>query len=103
MARMTPFRYAGFWDVPRCLSIQYRGRQFLLLSDFDDDMDEYSDEYSIYEVDLLSDDAQPICTPDFPGNTHFACIGKVSVDQVHFDPSMRKELDASILDRLIDG
>jgi hypothetical protein len=101
MAEMTPFRYGGFYDVPRCLSLRYRGRRFLLQSAFDEELDEYPGEYSVYVVPELSDDSQPVCTPEFLKNTPMACIGKIPIDQVRFDPSMRKELDATILDRLI--
>ena len=101
MAEMTPFRYGGFYDVPRCLSLRYRGKRFLLQSAFDENLDEYPDEYSVYVVPELSDDAQPVCTPEFLRNTPMACIGTIPINQVTFDPSMRKELDASILDCLL--
>ena len=50
MAEMTPFTYGGFYDVPRCISLRYRGRRFLLQSAFDDDLDEYPTDYSVYLV-----------------------------------------------------
>lgn len=101
MAEMTPFRYGGFYDVPRCLSLRYRGRRFLLLSAFDEDIDEYPDEYSVYVVPELPDDSQPVCTPEFLSKTPMACLGQIPIDQVTFDPSKRAELDASCLDELI--
>jgi len=101
MAEMTPFTYGWFYDVPRCISLRYRGRRFLLQSAFDDDLDEYPTDYSAYLVSETADDSRPVCSPEFLSNTPMACIGQIPVDQVTFDPSKREELDASCLDGLI--
>jgi hypothetical protein len=103
MAEMTPFRYGGFYDVPRCLSLRYRERRFLLQSTFDEDLDEYQPDYSVYIVPESADDSRSVCSPEFLSNTPMACIGQIPTDQVKFDASKRKELDASILDSLIAG
>ena len=102
MTEMTPFIYGSFYDVPRCVSFRYCGKRFLLLSPFDEERDEYPDEYSVYVVPDSVDDSQPVCTPEFLGRTPMACLGQIPVDEVLFDPTKRKELDASILDSLID-
>jgi hypothetical protein len=47
---MTPFKYAGFWDFPRCIKLRYRDQYFLLDGPFDEDLDEYPDIYSVYLV-----------------------------------------------------
>jgi hypothetical protein len=103
MVEMTPFRYGGFCDVPRCLSLRYQGRWFLLQSAFDEDLDEYPSEYSVYIVPESADDSRPVCSPEFLSNTPMDCIGQIQIDEVTFDPSKRKELDASILDRFVVG
>jgi len=103
MAEMTPFRYGGFYDVPRCLSLHYRGRRFLLQSAFDDQLDEYPTDYSVYLVPETADDSRQVCSPEFLSNTPMACIGKIPIDQVKFDASKRNELDASVLDRFVAG
>ena len=103
MAKMTPFQYGGFYDVPRCISLHYRGKRFLLQSAFDDDLDEYPSEYSVYVVPESADDSQLVCSPEFLSNTPMACIGQIPIDQVTFDLSKRKELDTSCLDRLLAG
>lgn len=103
MAKMTPFQYGGFYDVPRCISLHYRGKRFLLQSAFDDDLDEYPSEYSVYVVPESADDSQLVCSPEFLSNTPMACIGQIPIDQVTFDLSKRKELDASCLDHLLAG
>jgi len=101
MVEMTAFRYGGFYDVPRCLSFRYRGRRFLLQSAFDEDLDEYPTDYSIYIVPESVDDSVLVCSPEFLSSTPMACIGRIPIDQVTFDPSKRKELDASILDSFV--
>lgn len=98
---MTSFRYGGFYDVPRCLSFRYRGRRFLLHSAFDEELDEYSTDYSVYIIPESADHSLPVCSAECLNNTSMASIGKIPIDQVEFDSSKRKELDASILDTLV--
>jgi hypothetical protein len=33
MAEITPFKWGWFYDVPRCISLRYRGERFVLQSD----------------------------------------------------------------------
>ncbi len=101
MPEMTSFRYGGFYDVPRCLSFRYRGRRFLLHSAFDEELDEFPTDYSVYIIPESADHSLPVCSAEFLNNTSMACIGKIPIDQVKFDPSKRKELDASIVDSLV--
>ena len=101
MAEVTSFKYGGFYDVPRCLSLRYRGRLFLLQSAFDEDLDEYPADYSIYIVPELSDNLRPVCSSEFLDTTPMACIGHIPIEQVVFDPSKREALDASCLDSLL--
>ena len=103
MAEMTPFIYGGFCDVPRCLSLRYRGKRFLLQSAFDEDLDEYPDNYSVYEVPETVSDGRPICSPEFLNNTPMAQIGSILIERVAFDSTKRKELDASVLDPFIEA
>ena len=99
MHTMTPFRYGGFYDVPRCIYLQYKGLHFLLLSEFDEDTDEYTTVYSLYVVPESAHSLVP-CSPEFL-STPMVCIGQIPIDQVTFDISKRKELDASIIDHFV--
>jgi hypothetical protein len=99
ICEMTPFRYGWFWDVPRCVTFDYKGKRFLLQSAFDEDLDEYPTEYSVYVVPESADDSSPVCSPEFLNKTPMPCIGQIPIDQVTFDSTRRKELDASILNR----
>ena len=99
LCEMTPFSYGGFSDVPRCLTLSYHGKRFLLHSAFDEDLDEYPTDYSVYVVPETGDNSPPVCSPEFLNKTPMSCIGQIPIDQVTFDSTRRKELDASILDR----
>jgi hypothetical protein len=99
MPEMTPFKYGGFYDVPRCISLEYRGFRFLLQSWFDEEIDEYPDMYAVSIVPPLAD-VFPPCSPEFLSvpMTH---IGYLPIADVVFDESKRKGLDASVLDRFL--
>jgi hypothetical protein len=99
LSEMTPFSYGGFYDVPRCLTLRYRGKRFLLQSAFDEGLDEYPTDYSVYVVPETAGDSSPVCSPEFLSKSPMSCIGQIPIDQVTFDSTRRKELDASILDR----
>ena len=102
LCEMTPFIYGGFYDVPRCLTLRYRGRHFLLLSAFNDGLDEYDTDYFVYEAPETTDAPRPMCSPEFLSSTPMDFVGRIPIDQVTFDPSNRQKLDARILDPLID-
>ena len=50
VGQMIPFRYGGFWDVPRYILLRYRGKPLLLESPFDENLDEYPDDFAVYEL-----------------------------------------------------
>jgi hypothetical protein len=101
LTEMTPFIYGGFWDVPRCLALRYRGKRFLFLSTFDEEIDEYPSDYSVYVIPESAEDSRQVLSPEFLSNTPMDCIGRIPIDRVTFDSTKRRELDASILDSLI--
>jgi hypothetical protein len=98
MTKMTSFQYVEFYDVPRCIALRYRDKLFLLQSAFDESLDDYPSSYSIYILPDLVKDSLLRGTWEFLSTTKMTCIGQIRIDQVVFDPSKRKELDAAILD-----
>ena len=48
--RWLPIRYRDFWDVPRLIVVETEGRVLLLDSAFDDVLDEFSPEYTVYDL-----------------------------------------------------
>jgi len=83
----VPFKYVDFWDVPRLILVRYRGKPFLLDSDFDEALDEYPDNGSWKFLENVS------LTP----------VGSLPVCDVHFDRTKRRKLDATILDRFVNA
>ena len=101
MVEMMPFQYVEFYDVPRCITLRYREKLLLLQSAFDENLDDYPTSYSVYVLPESVQDALQKSSWKFLDDTPMTCIGRVQVAQVAFDPSKRKELDASLLDGLL--
>jgi hypothetical protein len=98
---MVPFRYVEFYDVPRTIVLRHRGKLLLLQSAFDDKLDDYPDNYSVYE---LADSAETSLDNGswlFLKSATTACIGQIPVNSVRFDDTRRKTLDASVLDGIV--
>ena len=51
---MTAFTYGDFYDVPRQIVLKYKDRLYVLLSAFDDQLDDYPDRYQVFLVPLAS-------------------------------------------------
>jgi hypothetical protein len=102
MGKMTPFQYVEFYDVPRCITLRYRERLFLLQSAFDEGLDDYPTSYLVYVLPESVEAQLKKGSWEFLSKTPTTCIGHVEVDDMVFDSSKRKELDASFLDSLID-
>jgi hypothetical protein len=103
MAEMISFRYAGFYDVPRFILLRHRGQAIYLQSPFDDNLDEYPDVYSAYQVPneiaesvLGGGDWTPLT------NATLQLIGEIPISTVMFDPTKRRTLDAACLDGLLN-
>ena len=101
MVNMTPFQYVEFYDVPRCIALRYAEKLFLLHSAFDEGLDDYPTSYAIYLLPESVEDSLKEGSWEFLSNTPMTSIGHVQVADVVFDPSKRKELDASFLDSLM--
>ncbi len=100
LAEIIPFRYGGFWDVPRYILLRYRERTLLLQSPFDDSMDEYPNVYSVYQVpDAIS---QSVLGGDWTllEGAELRFVGEVPISTVAFDPTKRQTLDSSCLEHL---
>jgi hypothetical protein len=97
---MIPFRYVEFYDVPRCIVVCYRGTSLLLLSAFDNNIDEYPDTYVVYVLPKEAEETFRKGSWKFIEETPMHPVGEIRVDSVKFDESKRKEFDSSCLDDL---
>lgn len=100
LVEIVPFRYAGFYDVPRYILLSYREKTLLLQSPFDDSIDEYPDVYSVYQLPDAS--SQSVLGGDWPhlDNAVLHFLGEIPISTVAFDPTKRRTLDSSCLDVL---
>jgi hypothetical protein len=98
---MTEFRYVEFYDVPRCLAIRHGDKLFLLQSAFDEELEEYPNCYSVYVLPEEVDSTLHAGSWEFLETAPITRIGTIEINQVKFDPTKRKELDASVLDSFL--
>ena len=90
MSPMSNFRYVDFYDVPRTIVLRFQDRWFRLQSAFNDELDEYEREYSIYP---LPDSFEPVQSGSpwkFLEELELNCIAKVPVNSVQFDRTKRR-------------
>lgn len=103
MSEMIPFRYGGFWDVPRFIVLRYRGKALLLESPFDESLDEYPDDYAVYELPNQTEWSELPQGSWIRDNTPRFLIGRIPIGKVVFDPTKRKSLDSGCIDALFAG
>ena len=90
--------YREFYDVPRVFIVSRGGVPFLFDGSFDDAADDYPDHYSVYE---LSRAAFSKLEGSWAGLANLAVkhLGQVPVASVEFDPTLREQIDGSVLRR----
>jgi hypothetical protein len=96
---MTPFQYIEFHDVPRLIALKHRGTWFLLQSAFDNELDDYSKNYSVFALPDAVETYLANRSWKFLEELPARPLGEIPVNSLRFDPTLRKELDASILDQ----
>lgn len=92
-------RYRDFNDVPRLVAVEYRGHVYLLDAPFDDEIDDYSDHYTVYRLPEsegarlhdLSWERLPSLGEE---------LGRVPVVEVEFDETKREALTDAVFRRL---
>lgn len=98
--QMTPFQYVEFYDLPRTIIVPVRGKWMLLQSVFNEELDAYEAEYSVYRLPSSFQPPQVESKWDFLGQ-ELACIGKIPVRDVQFDATNRRTLTAVALDQML--
>jgi hypothetical protein len=100
MSAMIPFRYSGFWDVPRHILLRYRDTWLFLYSAFDDDLDDYSETYAVYRLPPSIEPRLETESWGFVFEMTDDCIGTIKVKDVRFDDTKRASLEPSCLEEL---
>ena len=100
MSRWVAIYYRGYWDVPRIILTRHHGELFLLNCPFSEELDDYPDEYVVYLMPAdLHEENLPTDWTLLSGMAPRE-LGTIPVNRVTFDPTKRKQIDASILDAL---
>ena len=100
MEEMTPFSYVEFYDVPRLLILVVRNKWILLRSAFNEDLDDYDPDYSVSLLPSSFEPPQKDAHWDFL-NEELKALGKIPVQDVKFDETKRRTLNATPLDHLV--
>src|SRR5206468_7743506 len=93
-------RYRDFYDVPRIFITALDGEQYLFDCPFDDELDDYSDRYRVYQLPAILED-------DLEGSwEHLAeravsMLGAVPVSEVQFDPTKRQRINTAVIEALL--
>jgi hypothetical protein len=92
--------YREFYDVPRVFLVSYMEYFFLFESLFNEEQDDY---LKIYEVYLMPNLTQEEINGSWKDINQRAIrkICEVGIDEVKFDPTLRKEMDIDLLKQLI--
>ena len=101
MSEMVTFHYTEFYDVPRAIVLRYRNKLILLQSAFDDELDDYPDSYSVYELPDSVEELATCGSWTFMEHEGLKLLGQVSIQSVRFDSTKRQTMDACVLENLI--
>jgi hypothetical protein len=91
--------YRGFHDVPRFFIVADGEQTYLFDCTFDEDLDDYPDDYTIYLMPAL----EPADLNGSWENLHsraVALLGKIAVSDLIFDETLRKSIDLDVLSRI---
>ena len=86
--------YRDFWDVPRIFFFDLAGRRLLADCTFDNETEDYSGEYVVYEMppDLRIPDGSWIGIEAKSVTT----LGKIAVEKVEFDETKKQSVRADV-------
>jgi hypothetical protein len=93
-------RYRDFYDIPRIFITAHDGKQYLFDCPFDDDLDDYSDRYRVYQLPAISEDDLEGSWERLPERA-VRLLGVVPVAEVQFDPTKRQRLDTAVIEALL--
>jgi hypothetical protein len=93
-------RYRDFYDVPRIFIMTYNSKLYLFDCPLDDELDEYSDRYRVYQLPAISEDELQGSWERLPERA-VSLLGEIAVSDVQFDKTTRNSIDTAVLEELI--
>lgn len=100
MSTWASIRYRDLWDQPRIFLVDFQDRHFLFDCAFDEATEDYPDQYKVYLMPPLTEAELAASWAHFSARA-IQYLGDVPLDQVHFDPTRRKEIDTAVLEKLL--
>ncbi|HJZ70050.1 MAG TPA: hypothetical protein VKF81_18130 [Blastocatellia bacterium] len=94
-------RYRDFYDIPRIFITTHNGKVYLFDCPFDDELDDYSDRYRIYQLPGIAEDELEGSWERLPERA-VSMVGEIPVSEVEFDKTRRNSIDTRILEKLIE-
>jgi hypothetical protein len=97
-----PITYRDFYDVPRAVVVEYHGRLFFFDCPFCHDLDDFPEQFDVYELPHEVEDVlATVNWNDLAATGKF--VGRIPVKSVEFDASKRQSVKSAVLDRLFRG
>jgi hypothetical protein len=97
--RWVSFIYRGFYNVPLSILFEESGHLYLLDCTFDESLDEYPDDYQVFELPYALLSNLPTDWGELPALA-VRHLGVVPVTSVRLDETRRKKLDGSVLENV---
>ena len=100
MSQKSSFVYRDFYDVARMIVLRRGDLLILLESAFDAKTDDYSNSYAVFVLPHMS---QEELDGSWEGLSARATkfLGHILLRELEFDPTLRKEIDAALIDNLL--
>ena len=92
-------RYRDFYDIPRIFIAAHDETQYLFDCPFDDDLDDYSDRYRVYQLPAILEDELEGSWERLPERAE-SLFGSVPVGDVQFDPTKRQRINTTVIKTL---
>jgi len=94
--KYIPIKYREFYDIPRLFIVRYCENTFLFVCEFDEYIDDYSNQYNIYKLKQIDNE---IMNGDWNTlyNKHIKILGNAYVNEICFDETKRKGIEESCL------
>jgi len=96
----STIRYRDFCDVPRIFITTHNGEQYLFDCPFDEELDDYSESYKVYQLQAISENELERSWEHLPERAA-SVLGTVPVAQVKFDATKRNSIDTAVLEEMI--
>jgi hypothetical protein len=91
--------YRDFHDVPRLVVIEWHGDLYLLDAPFDEDLDDYTDTYTVYRLPAGARDR--VAKDSWADLPRFGeAIGQIAVNDIEFDSTRRNALSDALFREL---